>query len=179
MKTYTLFAIVIFWAISGPLFSQNQIPVKVASPSSGAPITMGVPFPKGALFSPDHIKVLNAKGKEIPSQITEVSNWEPIDPSIKWVWVFFFMDESANYTIVYGKKVKRAPYLGPRIKIKNNQRSWGYVEVSTGKLQFRVSKGTNGFIDKAYLDLGGDGYGENDLIASNEGGARFIFRYIG
>ena len=84
----------ITWA--GCAKPQNRIPLKVEQPVAGAPLTFGIPFPQGALHSPDHVRVLTSRGREIPSQITEVTTWAPADNSIKWIWVFFFSEESEN-----------------------------------------------------------------------------------
>jgi hypothetical protein len=70
-----------------------RLPITVERSSPGAPVTFGVPFPKGVLASPDQLRVLTADGREVPSQITEVTTWAPVDPSVKWVWVFFFADQ--------------------------------------------------------------------------------------
>lgn len=148
--------------------AQNQIPVTVENHSVGAPITMGLPFPKGELNSPDKVRVLDASGKEIASQITEVTTWEPLDLSIKWIWVFFFTNDSKSYTIEYGDKVVRKPYDGPTVTTANNQRSNGFVEITTGKIKIIINKGEGGFLHKVYFDLEGDGYNEDDLIALND-----------
>lgn len=149
--------------------AQNTVPIIVEANSKGAPITVGVPFPKQALYSPDHIRLLNSKGIEIPSQVTEVSTWAPADQSIKWIWLFFFSQESSAYTLEFGPGVVRAPYEGPTVEVINNQRSRGFIEVNTGKLKLRVNNGENGFINRAYLDVGQDGFTEADLIASGDG----------
>lgn len=134
-------------------------------------MTVGIPFPKGELQSIDHVRLLNAQGKEIPSQITEVSRWAPADPeSIKWIWVFFFAQESNNYTLEYGPDVRRAPAIKPRLRVVNNMRSGGGVEVNTGPLRFRVDQGSGGFIDEVALDEDDDGFDSSDIIATGPDG---------
>ena len=66
------------------------IPITVENNIPGTPQVFGVPIPEGELYSPDHVRVLDSNGKEIPSQITKVTTWKPSDNSIKWLWVFFF-----------------------------------------------------------------------------------------
>ena len=73
-----------------PVRAANRIPLKVENVSPGAPLTLGIPFPVGVLHSPDHVRILDMDGREIPSQITEVTSWEPVDSSVKWIWAFFF-----------------------------------------------------------------------------------------
>ena len=79
-----------------PAAAPARLPITVERHVEGAPLTFGVPFPKGALASPDQVRVLTAAGREVPSQVTEVATWEPADPSLKWIWVFFFAERDAN-----------------------------------------------------------------------------------
>ena len=105
-----------FWCLGS-----NTIPLTVENSSPGAPITLGIPFPVGALHSPDNVRLLDVNGKEVPAQITEVTTWKPVDPSMKWIWVFFFAGENNTYTLEYGEDVHRAAIKGDRIKIINGQ----------------------------------------------------------
>jgi hypothetical protein len=148
----------------------EQVPLTVEEAAPGAPITMGIPFPKGALQSPDHVRVLTADGGEIPSQITTVTTWAPADSSIKWIWVFFFAEDTDAYRLEYGPEVRRAPITGDRIEFINNQRSTGFAEISTGPLRFRVSKQGGGFLDAVQFDAAGDGIGAEDTIATGPAG---------
>ena len=106
-----------------PADGAEQVPLTVEHVQPGAPITMGIPFPQGELQSPAHVRVLNADGEEIPSQITPVTSWAPADSSLKWIWVFFFAGEGDTYHLEYGPDVQRAPITGERIRFANNQRS--------------------------------------------------------
>jgi len=85
----------------------GRIPIRVQRHRVGAPLTLGVPFPRGALTSPDRVRVVGSDGREILSQVTEVSAWEPTDESIKWIWVFFLAESSEEYFIEYGEDVSR------------------------------------------------------------------------
>lgn len=134
----------------------------------GSPVTMGIPFPKGALHSPDHIRIRNTAGREIPAQVTEVSTWEPADNSIKWVWVFFFVEHGDTYHLEYGADVRRQAEYPNRILIKNNQREIGGVEVDTGTLRFTVDKrNAGGFLDRIEVNPEGNGYTDDHVIAGS------------
>ena len=133
-------------------------------------ITLGIPFPKGELFSPDNIRLLDKNGNEIPSQTTEVTSWAPLDSSIKWVWVFFFSNGDQEYQLEYGEGVSKAPLKRPTIKIKNAQRKGQTTIVNTGPLQFDILKGKGGFIDNVLFDLDGNGFDEADKIATSVNG---------
>ncbi len=159
-----------------PLRAADRVPITIEAHVPGAPITLGVPFPKGALYSPDHVRVLTADGVEIPSQITEVTTWAPADSSLKWIWVFFFADAGDTYQLEYGDDVKRAPIMDEHVTFVNNQRPYGYTEITTGPLRLRVAKrGGSGFLDEVLFDAEGDGFDEDDLVATGtEGRGSFL-----
>jgi len=143
----------------------GRIPLTVERHQPGAPVTLGVPFPQGALASPDHVRVLRPDGREQPSQVTEVTTWDPIDPSVKWVWVFFFADAGPAYTLEYGPAVRRQAAATP-LEFVNNPRAQGLAEVTTGPLRFVVRQGDTGFVSSVQLDLAGDGFSDADVIAT-------------
>jgi hypothetical protein len=145
--------------------SAGTVPIHIKRHQRGAPITLGVPFPKGALQSPDHVRVEDADGREVPSQVTEVTTWEPVDPSVKWVWVFFFAGEADRYTLAYGPAVRRARPAQPLATL-NNPRVNGLAELTTGPLRVIVRQGDTGFLTSVQLDLDGDGFTDGDEIAA-------------
>ena len=167
MKQERLFTLVMIMLWATLSFGAQKIPLTVENPSPGAPLTFGIPFPIFVLHSPDHVRVLDKNGKEIPSQITEVSTWEPADQSIKWIWVFFFAGDDNEYFLEYGKDVNRTVFEGDKIKVINGQRPRQLTEVDTGPLHFKIRKGEGGFLDLVQLDLERDGFDKNDTIAVN------------
>jgi hypothetical protein len=155
--------------------SGQTIPVTVEKNAPGSPQLFGLPIPQGELYSPDHVRVLNEQGNEIPSQITEVSTWEPVDKSIKWIWVFFFSGEGSEYTVEYGENVHNALGYDQQVYVEHDQHSYGEVIVDTGPLRFMIERGGSGFFDEVHLDTEGDGYDEEDLIATGtEGRSSFL-----
>ncbi len=160
-----LLVLALFATATLPARAADRIPVTVEAPAPGAPVTFGLPMPVGALHSPDHVRVLDGSGREIPSQITEVTTWEPADGSIKWIWVMFFVGDGPNYTVEYGEDVVRARYDGPRVTVVNNQRPGGAAEITTGPLRLSIPKGNAGFLDDVSFDWDGDGLDDGDRIA--------------
>jgi hypothetical protein len=151
-----------------PVHAQVQrVPIEVKAHVDGAPITMGLPFPVGALHSPDHVRLVDVGGREVPSQVTEVTTWEPADSSVKWIWVFFFADRGGSYVVEYGPDVRRSRISGDRIEIVNNQRERGGIEVDTGALRFTVSRDGSGFVDQVFRRAGGAG---RQLVAEGTAG---------
>lgn len=160
--------------------NSTLIPITVENNTPGTPQLFGVPIPEGELYSPDHVRVLDDNGNEIPSQITKVTTWKPSDNSIKWIWVFFFTEEGNEYSVEYGADIRNARDYDQTLTVKNNQRQNGEVEVNTGPLRFVVNKGEgggfqnspagSGFLDKVELDIDGDGFTDDDIIAMGEAG---------
>jgi len=150
---------------------REHVPITIEHVQPRAPITVGVPFSKGALHSPSHVRLLNADGEEVPAQVTPVTTWAPADSSLKWIWVFFFANEGDTYELEYGPTVERAPITGERIRFVNNQRPYGTTRLSTGPLRFDVNKGDGGgFLDEVEFDAAGDGFGPRDTIATEPTG---------
>jgi hypothetical protein len=147
--------------------SGNQVKITIENNKMGAPVTLGIPFPKGELYSVDHLRLLTAEGIEIPCQTTEVANWGPLDDSVKWVWVFFFSEEGSDYVLEYGDSI--VPILSEdKIVSSNNMRPQGGIDVNTGPLSFSIHKMGDGFLDEVYLDSDKNGkFEENELIGSS------------
>ncbi|WP_299781579.1 hypothetical protein [uncultured Formosa sp.] len=175
MRNKILFLLVMFIAVSCSAEINKQIPIKIENNKTGAPITLGIPFPKGELFSIDHVRLLNSKGKEIVCQTTEVTTWAPADDSIKWIWVFFFSDQNTDYTLEYGDDIYP---MEPEHKIVsvNNMRPQGGITVNTGALQFNINKKGHGFLDEVFIDQNNDKtYSSDELIASAPKDSRGTF----
>tara|TARA_B110000902_G_scaffold210855_1_gene241384 strand:+ start:11803 stop:14403 length:2601 start_codon:yes stop_codon:yes gene_type:complete len=175
MKIKTLLALLLFQVIAMHANNTKQIPIIIENNKVGAPITIGIPFPKNELFSVDNVRLLNSLGNEIPCQTTEITTWEPADTSIKWIWVFFFSEKSSNYILEYGENI--APLQSKeQIVSTNNMRPRGGITVNTGPLSFNINKRGNGFLDKVHLDLNKDGQFTNDeLISSAQNNKRGTF----
>jgi hypothetical protein len=166
MKKYILVIAITLVNVFSSFASPKQIPISVKNNVEGAPVTIGIPFPKGELYSVDNIRLLNLNGKEISIQTTKVSTWLPADESVKWVWIFFFSENSSDYILEYGEGVWPSP-ISNRIVSTNNMRPKGGITVNTGPLKFSIKKQGNGFLDEVYLDTNKDGlFSKEELIAS-------------
>lgn len=167
MKRLALYLTLLFSFLMNSCVSPgvDQVTITVDRAEPGAPVKFGIPFPKGTLQSPDHVRVLNQSGVEIASQITEVTSWMPADGSVKWAWVFFFADESGQYIVEYGDQVRQTVQTDSPIQFRNNQRVNGFAEVDTGPLRFRIEKGGSGFFDRVEYNSQGNGFDEEDMIA--------------
>lgn len=170
----------ISFAINSPSqgFASDSVTIHVKNADADVPVKLGIPFPKGVLYSPDHVRVLNGEGDEILSQTTQVSTWEPADLSIKWLWVFFFTDESTEYTVEYGEDVRKTVEIENPIIFKNNQRQNGGAEINTGPLYFEINKRGSGFLDQVQLDTNGEGFTEENIVATGLEGRGSFLDYI-
>jgi hypothetical protein len=53
------------------------------------PVQAGVPFPKGALWNTDHVRLVDAQGKSVPCGLTVRGRWGSGEASIRWLGVDF------------------------------------------------------------------------------------------
>lgn len=165
-------------SISTTVSASDSIVIHVKHAEADVPVKLGIPFPKDALFSPDHVRVLNENGEEILSQITEVSSWQPAGSGLKWLWVFFFTDESKEYSVQYGEDVNRTVQPEKSIVFKNNQRERGYAEINTGPMLLRIEKGGSGFIDTVQFRSDESEFSDENTVASGIPGRGSFLDYI-
>ncbi|MBT4504225.1 MAG: hypothetical protein HOC74_41245, partial [Gemmatimonadetes bacterium] len=111
-----------------------QEPLGIDRPNH--PVTMGVPFPQGALASPENLRI-EASDQQIPLQTRTMLTWP--DGSVKWVLLDFQTDlksgEKNSCHLFYGDGVESAP---PE-KMITVDRNADNLQVSTGPLSFTVS----------------------------------------
>lgn len=164
------------WAASGAEPALTRVPVRVERHAAGAPLTFGLPLPKGAITSPDQLRVLDPAGRELEAQVTEVSRWGG-GPHLKWVWVFFFATEADHYTVEFGPAVRRRlppGGLGGPLQVVNNPRPGGAVDVTAGDLHVTLRQGDGGFVQQALFDAARDGFDASDVVVE-QAGARGAF----
>ena len=111
-----------------------SIPIRLRRASGFPwPVCVGVPFPRKALGSADHISV-RGQGTLVPSQARALSRWP--DGSIKWALIDFTADGSQDYTLDYGRSV--APVAAQRpVRV---TRSRNGIRVDTGMVRSTFSK---------------------------------------
>jgi len=122
------------------------------------PITSGVPFPKGALWSKDHVRVVTADGKTVPVQTIVRSRWgHTPETSIRWLGVDFQAAgarawwperKDTQYFLEFGPRVRRTT---PAAALSVKETPEG-VEVDTGALQFLVRRKGFNLLDNVRLN---------------------------
>ena len=137
----------------------GRVPIAVP-PSPGNlqtpwPLTFGVPFPWGALSSTDNLRLLDAKGHELPVQVRVTGRWSR-QGSIRWLLIDCIPPASTasqQLTLVYGPNEQRQPVESALELTESDQE----VVVSTGPLRFVVPRGHTPGIAELYMDKNANG----------------------
>lgn len=88
-----------------PLRILNEVGATVAS----APMTVGVPFPRGSLDDPQHVRLVDGDGVELPLQVRELARWSRFGP-VKWLLCDFTVDldgQPQEVFLEFGPNVQR------------------------------------------------------------------------
>jgi len=124
----------------------------------GYPVTCGVPFPKGALWNANHVRLVRSDGKPVPVQTTVRSPWgHTPETSIRWLGVDF---QAANAPAWWPERKDRPYFLefgpevrGPTPPVKVNvAEADDGVRVDTGPLNFLVRRSGFNLIDEVRLN---------------------------
>lgn len=163
-------------------FSMNLVPAPLGTTELGSvrltihdpanpdaagdfPVTSGLPFARGVLGSDRQLRALSPDGREIPLQ-TRVLAWWP-DRSIKWVLLDFQAGAASAgpYSIEYGKRATRKAFPS-RLRVIDTEDA---VNVSTGRIRFRIDKRGNGLMSRLAPDGGKELLGAKGITLSLTG----------
>ena len=119
-----------------------------------APVCSGVPLKAGALFSPEHVRVVHA-GREVQSQAEVWSRWP--DGSVRWLLVQFQARVAAKgsgaYALEYGREVRRQAASSPlRVKQEVDR-----IVVVTGPMRAAINTARFNLFDSVSIDADKDG----------------------
>jgi hypothetical protein len=130
------------------------VPIKTGT----YPISGGVPFPKGALWSEKNVRVVQADGKPVPAQFEVRSRWGHTDAtSIRWLGVDFQAKSApawwparkdTRYYLEFGPRVSPAPAKA-RVIVRETPEG---LQVDTGPLQFLVRRAGFNVVDQVRVD---------------------------
>ncbi len=144
-----------------------MVPIEVKNPrgvaGSGWPLTCGVPFPAGALKSPDSARLLSA-GREVPAQVTLTGRYP--DRSVRWLLLDWQADVPAGggtWQLEYGEGVRRAAVPKP-LQVDDGAEA---VKVDTGAARLTVSKRRGNGLDAVRV-------GGQELLQGADGGPYFV-----
>ena len=99
------------------------------------PVSMGLPFPQGAVTDPRTIRLLDQnENVSIPSQARPLCHWP--DGSIRWLLSDFTSDGSESIAVEYGRK-PHTTASDDTLRVQNRR---GECVVTTGPLRVRFPK---------------------------------------
>ena len=144
------------------------------------PVSVGVPFPKGALKDEDVAKlaIYDAAGARVPAQFHVTDRWWVHDKSVRWVLASFLVSVPADGRSVYTLKTGVEPeaaadplkvevvgtddpkaidaFYDGHIKLQKGTPA-DRVTVSTGPLRFTVKRKGFNLFDEVWIDPAGKG----------------------
>lgn len=100
---------------------------------TGAPMTLGVPFPRGALYNPDNVRLVDEHGAEQPLQARETGRWSRYGP-VRWLRCDFTVDldgKPRQWFLEYGPDVQRT--AAATISVQSSDT--GFPPVNAGRLK--------------------------------------------
>jgi len=147
---------------------------------TGWPVVSGIPFPRGAvreeLITRGHFRVVDADGREVPSQATVAATWgrypEGSTGHVKWMRLVFLADvparSPAKYFLELGRGIRNTAETAMTVGRREDS-----VSVVTGRtargdnlrVHFEVS--ATGVIRAVELHREGDGFQPADRTASD------------
>jgi hypothetical protein len=102
------------------------------------PVSGGIPFPKGALWQPDHVRVVDAAGQEVPTQALVRARWDSSPASsIRWLAVDFQARPGTEYALLYDPAPRVVDQRSPYVRATATDA--GY-EIDTGALRATVRR---------------------------------------
>jgi len=110
------------------------IPNDTGATMASAPMTVGVPFPRGVLESTDNLRLVDENGTEVPLQVRETARWSRFGGGVKWALGDFTLDlagSTHSLYLEYGPHVRR----GTRPNITINSRTNAFPGVAAGRLR--------------------------------------------
>ena len=134
-----------------------RVPNAAGAVWRGVPVTVGVPFPRGALTADANVRLADADGQEIPLQTRVTSRWSRFG-SIRWMQCDFAVDvdgRAREVFLEYGPNVTRSASEGLRLT---------YPDLSHGALPM-VHAGAVRFGENGIEFDAGDGRGHRQIVA--------------
>jgi|GEM_PF-3390218 len=137
----SMFVLWLFCALSAAAFA-GRIPIQVdrylPDHRSPAPVTFGVPFPRGALAVGQPIAVLNAQNQPVAVQTSVAATWDPRGKQgVRWLHVDFQTEKDQQYTLVFGDDLPQKRHrAGRNIALDNGTD----IVINTGALKGRIRK---------------------------------------
>jgi hypothetical protein len=155
-----------------------NLPAGVPLKSGSYPVSCGVPFPKGALWSEKNVRVVRSDGTPVAAQFSARSRWGHSDAtSIRWLGVDFQAEgapawwperKDTRHFLEFGPQVKPTP-AAARVQVAEVAEG---LQVDSGALRFLVRRSGFNVIDKVQL-------GGREVVASTPQGGLYLIDHEG
>lgn len=131
------------------------------------PVTVGVPFPRGALRDAGNIRVVDNAGQPVRAQVRKLGTWDHGE-SVRWALLSFPATRGRGYLVEYGRDVKASEVAGP-LSVREEKDS---IHVETGPVRFTVRK--QGFRGIEEASLRAEGGWRPVIVPSGDNGAYLV-----
>jgi hypothetical protein len=98
------------------------------------PVSVGVPFPQGALGSLNDMSLAEQNGSPIPAQTRVLGKWS--DESLRWVLADFISDGTGDYRVKFGRDVEAVEANSP-IQVSSKKAG---ITVDTGPIKIEFPR---------------------------------------
>ena len=112
-------------------------PPEGVEPEAGWPVSFGVPFPAGALWNEERVRLVNAKGQEIPHQKEVTGRWGP-DGAVKWLRIDALVNPQEKVCFVEAASSTDAAVPENAVSLREEGES---VVIQTGVYRYVLGKG--------------------------------------
>lgn len=134
------------------------------------PITTGVPFPRGALTTPDNCRLVDDTGAEQLLQAKVAATWDAERTSIRWLTIDFIAQPGRKYALEFGEGLNRKRMESPLVIAGDPPK------VTTGSLAVEFSQtgpAALGTISIASNNAFASGGRDGDHVYIDQDGRRF------
>lgn len=146
-------------AAFAPVGSASSVPLTLLDPVSrgGFPVSSAVPFPRGALASLQHLKLVDSRDQEVPAQYSSIARWA--DGSYRSVLIDFLAQAGkTEYQLYYGGHASRSTYASGLAWTQDADQ----ITITNGALRFAIGKARFTIFEQVWLDANADGRFDSD-----------------
>src|SRR5574340_108489 len=139
------------------------------------PVTVGVPLRQGEVKLVGELGLVGPGEAPLPCQLEALAYWP--DGSVKWALVDAQPELAREHGALLSLR-KGASVPAPAIRVVASETPTG-VRVVTGPLAFEIDRDGSGFIDRAWLDVNGDGhFDDSELVVGEGAGRRSVLDFV-
>lgn len=115
-----------------------QLDAPDEAPAAGLwPVTFGVPFRAGELWSDEQVKVVDEQGRELPSQVAVTGTWAP-DGAVRWLRIDALVNPAGRAFVTHGRRAAPAGFRAVTLTERG-----GELVLETGAAVYRLGPGSS------------------------------------